>query len=173
MSYEYLKLEKAPRILVEAVKLIGTKEIVGKAHNPEILRWAKVIGLEKTYTNDEIPWCGLVMAYVAHMANVEYHKQPLWARNWMLYGVPTPYAMLGDILVFSRTGGGGHVGIYVGEDSTCFHVLGGNQSNAMNVTRIVKTRLIGVRRTVWKVAQPATVRKIYLDSKGAISTNES
>ena len=59
MSYAWLKKEKSPKILVEAVKLIGTKEIVGKAHNPTILSWAKALNLEKTYTNDEIPWCGL------------------------------------------------------------------------------------------------------------------
>ena len=63
MSYVFLKKETAPRILVEAYKLIGTKEIIGKDHNPKILQWAKDLGMEKTYTNDEIPWCGLFMAH--------------------------------------------------------------------------------------------------------------
>ena len=36
--------------------------------------------------------------------------------------------MLGDILTFKRNGGG-HVGLYVGEDKDCYHVLGGNQGN--------------------------------------------
>ncbi len=80
--------------------------------------------------------------------------------------------MLGDILTFKRDGGG-HVGIYVGEDDECYHVLGGNQSNAMNVTRILKSRLHKARRTKWKVAQPVNVRKIQLTAKGKISTNEA
>ena len=54
MKYSWLEEEKSPRILVQAVKLIGTKEIVGKQHNPIILDWAKELGL-KMYTNDEIP----------------------------------------------------------------------------------------------------------------------
>ena len=57
MSYNWLKKETGPKILVEAVKHIGVKEIVGKQHNPVIMQWAKALGLEKTYTNDEIPWC--------------------------------------------------------------------------------------------------------------------
>ena len=58
MNYSYLKQENAPKILVEAYKLIGTKELLGKDNNPKIIAWAKEIGLEKTYTADEIPWCG-------------------------------------------------------------------------------------------------------------------
>ena len=172
MSYDFLKNEKSPRILVEAVKMIGTKEIVGAKHNPEILRWAEVVGLKNVYKSDEIPWCGLAMAYAAHMAGVDYPDQPLWALNWAKYGEATPEPMLGDILTFKRDGGG-HVGIYVGEDDTAYHVLGGNQGNAMNVTRILKTRLYKARRTKWKVAQPANVRKIWLDNSGKISTNEA
>lgn len=172
MSYDFLKKEKSPQILVQAVKMIGTKEIVGAKHNPVILGWAKEVGLEKVYNADEIPWCGLAMAYAAHKAGVEGVKNPLWALNWAKYGVETLEPMLGDILTFKRNGGG-HVGIYVGEDDECYHVLGGNQSNAMNVTRILKSRLYKARRTKWKVAQPANVRKIRLDSKGTISTNEA
>jgi hypothetical protein len=38
--------------------------------------------------------------------------------------------------------------------------------------RIAKTRLVKARRTAWRIAQPQTVRKIYLESKGIITTNE-
>ena len=172
MSYAFLKDEKSPKILVQAVKMIGTKEIVGAKHNPEILRWAEVVGLKNVYKSDEIPWCGLAMAYAAHMAGVDYPKEPLWALNWAKYGEASPEPMLGDILTFKRDGGG-HVGIYVVEDDDCYHVLGGNQGNAMNVTRILKTRMYRARRTKWKVAQPANVRKIWLDNSGKISTNEA
>ncbi len=169
--YEFLSTETAPRILVEAVKLIGTKEIVGKKHNPIILEWAKELGLEKVYTNDEIPWCGLFAAICAKRAGLEVVKSPLWALSWAKFGTKEEVPMLGDILTFKRNGGG-HVGIYVGEDETCFHVLGGNQSNQVNVTRIEKKRLHEARRTAWKIAQPANVRVIKLTSKGVISKNE-
>ena len=56
MSYSYLNAEKAPKLLVEALKMLGTKEVVGKAHNPVILGWAEELGRKKVYTADEIPW---------------------------------------------------------------------------------------------------------------------
>lgn len=172
-QYEWLSKETAPRVIVEAVKLYGTKEIVGKQHSKEILSWAKELGLEKTYTNDEIPWCGLYTAIVIKRAGFEVVKNPLWARSWNDFGTKQSMAMLGDILVFTRPGGGGHVGFYVGEDKTCYHVLGGNQSNMVNTTRILKSRCIGIRRCDWKVAQPSNVRVIELAANGAVSTNEA
>jgi uncharacterized protein (TIGR02594 family) len=171
MNYNWLQEETGPRILVQAVKLIGTKEIVGKAHNPIILDWAKQLGI-KAYTNDEIPWCGLFIAYCAHKAGVEVVDGPLWALNWAKYGTKESTPMLGDVLTFKRDGGG-HVGLYVGEDRTHYHVLGGNQNNQVNVMRIAKTRLHQARRTAWKIAQPSNVRKIELSNKGIISTNEA
>jgi len=172
MSYDFLKSETSPKLLVEAVKLLGTKEVVGKQHNPVILGWAKELGLEKVYTADEIPWCGLAIAYACHKAGVTVVDKPLWALSWAKWGTKVSEPMLGDILTFKRDGGG-HVGIYVGEDKDCYHVLGGNQGNAMSVSRIVKSRLYQARRTAWKVAQPANVRKVILDAKGAISKNEA
>lgn len=172
MSYEWLKNETAPRVLVQAVKQLGVKEIVGKAHNPVILGWAKELGLEKIYTEDEIPWCGLFIAYVCKMAGTQVVDRPLWALNWAKYGTEVTEPMLGDILTFKRNGGG-HVGIYVGEDQTYYHVLGGNQNNSVSVSRIAKSRLHKARRTAWKVGQPANVRKVLLEAKGAITTNEA
>jgi uncharacterized protein (TIGR02594 family) len=171
MNYNWLQEENGPRILVQAVKLIGTKEIVGKAHNPIILDWAKQLGI-KAYTNDEIPWCGLFIAYCAHKAGVEVVDGPLWALNWAKYGTKESNPMLGDVLTFKRDGGG-HVGLYVGEDRTHYHVLGGNQNNQVNVMRIAKTRLHQARRTVWKIAQPSNVRVVKLETKGEISQNEA
>jgi uncharacterized protein (TIGR02594 family) len=105
------------------------------------------------------------------MAGLEVVSKPLWALSWSNWGTNVTEPMLGDILTFRRDGGG-HVGIYVGEDKTHYHILGGNQNNAVNVVRIAKTRLVKARRTAWRIAQPQTVRKIYLESKGIITTNE-
>lgn len=172
MSYDWLKKETAPRILVQAVKQFGVKEFVGKEHNPVILAWAKNLGLERIYTNDEIPWCGLFVAECCRAAGLEVVERPLWALNWAKYGTPVTEPMLGDVLTFKRNGGG-HVGIYVGEDNTHYHVLGGNQNNSVSVSRIAKNRLYKARRTAWKIAQPTNVRKVQLEPKGVITTNEA
>ena len=175
MSYSYLNAESSPQILVQAKMLLGTKEVVGNIHSNIIMGWAKDLGLEKIYTADEIAWCGLFMAQVCKRAGVETNltpKESLWALNWSKFGTKQPVAMLGDILTFKRNGGG-HVGMYVGEDDTCYHILGGNQSNMVCITRVEKARLNSIRRTDWKVKQPSNVRVIKVESNGVISQNES
>jgi uncharacterized protein (TIGR02594 family) len=169
-KYKWLEKETAPRILVEGLKLYGTLEKLGDANNPVIIQWAKETGISQ-YVLDSIPWCGLFMAVVCKRAGKEIVDSPLWARNWAKWGTKVPEAMLGDVVVFERTTGG-HVGIYVGEDATAYHILGGNQSDSVNIVRIAKNRKIAIRRTTWQIAQPANVRKIYLSSGGALSTNE-
>lgn len=172
-KYDYINSVKSPKVIFEGWKLRGTQEIVGKQHNPTILNWAKELGLEKKYTADEIAWCGLYVAYVIKQAGFEPVKDPLWARNWGKFGTSQKEAMLGDVLVFTRPNGGGHVGFYVGEDDTCYHVLGGNQNNRVNVTRILKNRCISIRRCAWRVSQPPAVKKYFVTAQGEISTNEA
>jgi uncharacterized protein (TIGR02594 family) len=175
MNYDYLKKVTAPQILVKALELIGTKEVIGHIHSEIIMSWAKDLKIDKIYTADEIAWCGLFVAIVCKRANVDMGitpKDALWALNWNKFGTKQTKAMLGDILTFKRNGGG-HVGIYVGEDASCYHILGGNQSNMVCITRIEKTRCAGIRRTNWKVAQPDSVRVVAVNSSGFISKNEA
>lgn len=170
-AYQWLLQEGAPRHLLKALELFGVTETVGSVHNPIIMGWAKELGLEKVYTADEIPWCGLFAAIVIHRAGRPVVKDPLWALNWNKFGVQVSKPMLGDILTFSRNGGG-HVGFYVGEDATAYHVLGGNQGNQVSVTRIAKSRLSQARRPEYN-SQPTNIRVVALAGNGALSTNEA
>lgn len=171
LSDAWLASEPGPKMLVEALKLFGTHEGAGTADNLDILRWAKEIGMQG-YTHDSVAWCGLFMAVVAKRAGKEIPASPLWALNWKNFGHPTPIAMLGDVLIFNRQGGG-HVGLYVGEDDKAFHVLGGNQGDEVSIIRVLKNRLVTVRRPFYQV-QPANVRVIKMSEDGKpISTNEA
>ena len=67
----------------------------------------------------------------------------------------------------------GHVGLYVGEDAAAYHVLGGNQSDKVCITRIAKNRLYAIRRPQFKIGQPRNVRQVFLESSGRLSTNEA
>lgn len=171
-QYQWLSKEPGPRILVEALKTYGTAEKPGPGSNPSIIKWAEDVGLDRVYKTDETAWCGLWMAYVVKQAGWDDPVNPLWARNWLNFGTPQKKAALGDVLVFSR-GSGGHVGLYVGEDATAYHVLGGNQSNRVSFKRIAKTRLLGIRRCPWRINQPANVRAVKLAPTGSLSTNEA
>lgn len=86
---------------------------------------------------------GLFTAIIAHRTNVERRPERnpprlyLSALEWAPFGTSVPKGALafGDVLVLQRAKGGGHVGLYVGQDSPnknsagAFHVLGGNQSD--------------------------------------------
>ena len=172
--YAYLNDEKAPRILNEALALYGTREISGDRNNPVILSWAKEIGgwIGRFYTGDDIPWCGLFVAVCAARANFPFGQKALSARAWSDWGRLAVTPSLGDVLIFTRKGGG-HVGFYVGEDETHYHVLGGNQKNEVNIIRISKARLLTARRCAWRYRQPMNVRPILLSADGEVSQNEA
>ncbi len=161
-----------PRMLEEARKLYGTFEVAGPDDNPVILGWAKEVGLAKDYIDDAIPWCGLFMAMVAKRAGKPVVEGPLWARNWANFAKPADKAQLGDVLVFRRAQGSGHVGLYVGEDYGAYHVLGGNQSDGVTITRIARDRCIAIRRPAYRKA-PATAKPVHLAANGGLSTNEA
>lgn len=173
-AYRWLSsLATLPRMVSEALKLFGTVEAAGAANSPTIIGWADEVGgkVEDVYKTDAIPWCGLFMAVVAKRAGKQLPPDPLWALNWNKFGRGAGQPMLGDVLTFVRNGGG-HVALYVGEDATAYHVLGGNQSDQVCFTRISKLRLSGVRRPHYKV-QPSTVRPFILQGGGQLSKNEA
>jgi len=160
-----------PRMIQEALRLYGTHELAGDLNSPTILAWAKEAGLQATYTADAIPWCGLFAAVVAKRAGKLIPDGPLWALNWAKFGEPAGQPQLGDVLVFTRIGGG-HVGFYVGEDQTAYHVLGGNTSDAVSIARIEKRRLYAARRPHYHL-QPSSARPYMMADTGLISTNEA
>ena len=157
----------------EAERLMWTREAPGSANNPVIMDWADDLDLH--YTGDDVPWCGL---FVAHCLRIgaPHDAQPdnvLGARNWQSFGRKSEPQM-GAILVFwrgSRTGWKGHVGFYAGEDNAAFHVLGGNQSNAVTITRISKDRLLACRMPK-SFAGRDGLRAVGA-ATGALSTNEA
>lgn len=146
-----------------AKDLVGTKEIKGSKHNPVILSWAKGLGgwIGDYYTKDEIPWCGLFVAHCIHAAGLSFSQKSLSARSWNDWGQKCE-PQYGAIMVFSRNGGG-HVGFYISEDSSAYNILGGNQSDSVNITRVAKDRFLGAR---WPKelpvpkAKPIIVQKI-------------
>jgi uncharacterized protein (TIGR02594 family) len=174
IKYKWLEQEGAPKMLVEALKLYGTIEGVGTRDNPTIIAWAQEMGnnVADVYKADSIPWCGLFMAVIAKRAGKEVPKSPLWALSWSTFGNHVDVPMLGDTLVFTRAGGG-HVGLYVGEDTTAFHVIGGNQGDRVSIARIAKARLYIARRPIYTVGQPPNIRRIIISSDGILSTDES
>lgn len=156
-----------PSWLVEARKHLGLKEVPGPQHNPTILGWVKALG--GWFVDDETPWCGTFAAHCMVRAGYSVPKHWYRAKAWSSWGLDTK-PRVGAVAVFGRVGGG-HVGFAVGEDATHLHVLGGNQSNAVNVARIAKSRLIAMR---WPVgANPTPAGLPQLLAGGKESRNEA
>jgi uncharacterized protein (TIGR02594 family) len=157
----------------EAERLIGTREVQGDADNPEILDWAEGLGID--YDDDDIPWCGLFVAHCvgSTLQDEVLPSNPLGARNWNNFGSPVD-PQLGSVLVFWRgspDGWKGHVGFYRGEDPNHYYVLGGNQSNSVNVAKITKNRLIGARWPLTGLA--GSGQTVSMTGGGPVSTNEA
>jgi uncharacterized protein (TIGR02594 family) len=118
-------------------------------------------------------WCGLLMALCAKRAGFPFNQKALSAKEWVNWGVHRKgEPMLGDVLVFGRKGGG-HVGLYVGEDKDTFFVLGGNQSDQVCITRIAKNRLMATKHCDWRFKEAKNIRRIFLSPEGEISHNEA
>lgn len=131
---------------------------------------AKRLGI--TYSADSVAWCGLFVGWAMLQAGIEPPAICVRAKAWADWhaNLRPEFLCPGAVLVFDRAGGG-HVAFYVGEDATHYHVLGGNQSDSVNVMRVAKDRCIARR---WPHGVAVTGRPVWLDANGApVSTNEA
>ena len=158
--------------------LLGTRERAGTGSEPAILDWAAGLGGEtgRTYRDDAVPWCGLFVAHclAIGLPDEPQPANPLWARAWSRFGLALAEPAPGAICVFSRPGGGGHVGFWAGVDRQrgAIRVLGGNQADAVSLAALAADRLLAVR---WPASGPRPIagpaRSVAV--AGALSENEA
>jgi uncharacterized protein (TIGR02594 family) len=156
-----------PKWLKVARTKLGTKEAAGSANSATILGWAKRLGtrvLGMVYNADSVAYC-------LQDDGIEPVSIAVRATSWSTWGLSLRPERLapGAVLVFERPGGG-HVGFYVGEDATAYHVLGGNQGDAVTIARIAKDRCIARR---WPAGRPVIGRPIQMAARKPISTDEA
>jgi len=139
-----------------AQRLAGEiNEIPGDRHHPAI-QWAHLLcGLPDE--KDETPWCSSFVNLVCWLHRLPRSKSAR-ARSWLRVGLAVSNvkdAEPGDVVVLTRgnnppgpevIAAPGHVGFFVGKTGDMIELLGGNQSNAVNVSRYSVGRVLGVRR---------------------------
>lgn len=158
--------------LVEALRLIGIHEDLSSQSNPLIMGWGHDLDID--YADDSVPWCGLFVAHCigSQMTEESLPAYPLSARAWGSFGQDCS-PQLGAVIVFwrgSKQGPYGHVGFYVGEDAEAYHVLGGNQSDQVSVTRIPQARFLASR---WPITAPEPMGIVrQLSEAGVLSVSE-
>lgn len=176
-KYEWLqKIGPLPKLVQAGLSYLGLKEYPGPSSNPVIMQMAKDLGVSNIYTNDDMSWCALFMCYLCKITGkpMPYRSyEILRAASFATWGNPVARGdeRLGDIAVFKRPGGN-HVGIVIAVTATTIVVLGGNQSNAVTITEIAKTRLSACRR-YYSIAAPESAIQYVVSSTGKLSTNEA
>lgn len=159
------------------MKEFGVQEMSGAEMSERIRQYAIATGLEKVYTNDEIAWCALFASFVCRECNCIAPKT-LGAIDFMNYGkhIFLEEAEQGDIVIFFRDGlesWKSHVSFFVAKRGDKIFVLGGNQSNEVNISAYPASKLRGIRRLSEQLAIPvdkipanvrAEAERIQLDS---------
>jgi len=136
-------MSSKPIWLEEAEKYIGLKEISGPKNNSTVVDFWKRIHLSGI-SNDEVPWCAAFVGAVLENVGLKSTRSGL-AKSYLNWGVPMKTPALGSIVVFTRKGGG-HVGFVVGKDKNGnLYVLGGNQSDAVNIKLFKTDNIVGYR----------------------------
>lgn len=142
--------EMEPKWLKQARKYIGTKEIPGARDNKDIVRWWQLIGAT-WFDDDETPWCGGFVGGMLAETGYPVVGGGLGAsaRKWLTYGHKLSSPKIGCIVVFWRgspASSSGHVGFVIGKDkSGRLMVLGGNQSDAVNIKPFSTGQVLGYR----------------------------
>lgn len=123
-----------------AIAEVGEAEVPGIKANPQILEYFKA---SKFWGSDDSggqnAWCGSFVAWVMQQNNMEPVKNAFRAKEWVSFGKPISKPIYGAIGIKSRKGGG-HVAFVVGQsaDGNYLYMLGGNQSNSVNVSKYKK-----------------------------------
>lgn len=141
-----------------AQRFNGVKEVNGATANPQVLAMLRLDSPNQK--DDETPWCSAFVNYIAWILRLPRSKD-LMARSWLTVGqsIAIESAEVGfDIVILSRGDGvqpgadvldaPGHVGFFAGWQNEKVMLLGGNQSDAVNVSSFDKSRILSVRRLV-------------------------
>lgn len=139
-----------------ALRYVGVQETPGSGDNPQVLAWLRRDA--KWPKGDEVPWCSAFVNEMAWLLRLPRSKS-LRARSWLGVGRPIDVeeAEPGwDVVILKRGSGEqpgpnvldapGHVGFYAGEEQKSVLLLGGNQSDAVNIRAFPRSRVLGVRR---------------------------
>ena len=130
--------EASPRIAAIAMKYEGLHE----RNNYKLVK--ALVGHSPT----RIPWCSSFTCAVVKKAGYHCPIGYRSARSFLKWGVPVSpkNARKGDIVVFSRSRGKGHNGVFLGWYRGKMKVISGNSRNQVRVGYYSTKRLLGVRR---------------------------
>jgi uncharacterized protein (TIGR02594 family) len=121
---------------------LGLKEGPGPTNNQRIIQMAHDAGFTD-YTQDSVPWCVVPVAYAMRKAGYSTDGLTLWALDAKKWGREIAKPIPGCVVVFKRFSGGkhvgGHVGLWLSENSKQFFLRHGNVSDALKDSAVSKS----------------------------------
>lgn len=116
-----------------AKKEMGVTEVHGPEDNPRIEEYLETTDydLPDKYT-DEVPWCSGFVNWCLKLAGIT-GTNSAWSQSWRHWGTSLNGPRYGCIVVFHWSGTKGHVGFVWDSDDDGIFVLGGNQSDSVNI----------------------------------------
>ncbi len=149
MIAEFLKLHEVPKPKAESTPWmdwmhshLGEHEVSGKADNPFIMSLYKYGNYPTEH--DEVPWCAVCVCAALELSGYKDTNRAD-AKSYDNYGTACELKR-GAVVTLKHPGGGRHVGFCEDPgDAKTFKMLGGNQSNALNVKAWNKSEIVAVR----------------------------
>lgn len=134
--------EIMPPWMAELHRRMGLNEVRDNAALTAFLKIGRWLGNPK-----DLPWCGdAVESSIAKaLPNEALPENPFFAQSWAKFGKEVGQPIVGAIGVIRWSASTGHVGIVAGVDGSTINLLGGNQSNAINVTGFARSKFIAFR----------------------------
>ena len=135
-------------LLLEVLSHYGLSEVAGSDSNPEILEFFRELDYDWVNDDSAVSWCSAMLSYYAKKCGYEYHHG-LNARGWLNMPVMVLHPSLGDVVILWRNdihSWEGHCALFISWTHTKVYLLGGNQSNQINITAYPRDRIIGIRQ---------------------------
>ena len=134
------------KLIDRALQDLGTKEIPGPSNNPKVMQFLTF--LDPKIKEESASWCSAALNYWAKECNLPLSGS-LAARSWLKVGKKTTTPTRGNDIVIlwreSPQSWKGHVGIYFHHNKDEVWILGGNQSDEVNITRFPISRVLEFR----------------------------
>lgn len=134
--------DSMPPWMAEMHRKMGLHEVRDNAALSEWLRsWGRYLGNPK-----DLPWCGdAIESCIAKTLPKEpLPSNPFFAQAWKDFGIDVGY-IVGAIGVIRWTPTSGHVGIVAEVTPTRIKLIGGNQTNAINISSFPREKFIAGR----------------------------
>lgn len=149
--------ETMPPWMAEMYRRMGLHEVRDNAALTAFLKIGRFLG-----NPANLPWCGdCEESAIAKTLPLEpLPENPFFAQSWAKFGIDVGYPIVGAIGVIRWTPTSGHVGTVAGVNGDTVNLLGGNQSNAINITGFARSKFVAFR---WPKTFPV---KAYPPLKG-------